>query len=68
MRFAAARAAFVGMALALIAGAAGAAELSIGQQAPDFSLPDQTGKVPPLADYPGKTVVLAFYPKDFTAG
>ena len=40
----------------------------VGQNAPDFSLPDQTGKVHHLADYRGKTVILAFYPKDFTGG
>lgn len=40
----------------------------VGQVAPDFSLPDQAGTVHHLADYRGKTVILAFYPKDFTAG
>ena len=40
----------------------------IGQQAPDFTLPDQEGKPHHLADYKGKTVILAFYPKDFTSG
>ena len=40
----------------------------VGQMAPDFSLPDQNGKIHHLADYRGKTVVLAFYPKDFTGG
>ena len=48
--------------------AAFAADLEIGQTAPDFSLPDQTGKVHHLADYRGKTVVLAMYPKDMTPG
>lgn len=40
----------------------------VGQMAPDFSLPDQTGTIRHLADYRGKTVILAFYPKDFTGG
>jgi peroxiredoxin Q/BCP len=58
----------IGLLLALIGLAAHAAELQVGQMAPDFSLPDQDGKIHHLADYRGKTVVLAFYPKDFTAG
>jgi hypothetical protein len=44
------------------------ADLQIGQTAPDFALPDETGKVRRLADYRGRTVVLMFYPKDFTPG
>ena len=43
-------------------------ELQIGQKAPDFALPDETGTVRRLADYRGRTVVLMFYPKDFTPG
>lgn len=38
------------------------------KQAPDFSLPDQAGKVHSLADYVGKWLVLYFYPKDDTPG
>jgi cytochrome oxidase Cu insertion factor (SCO1/SenC/PrrC family) len=44
------------------------ADLEVGQVAPDFALPDQNGKVHRLSDYKGKYVVLAFYPKDMTAG
>lgn len=36
--------------------------------APDFKLPDISGKIHSLADYAGKWVVLYFYPKDDTAG
>jgi peroxiredoxin Q/BCP len=36
--------------------------------APDFSLPDQTGKVHKLSDYKGQWLVLYFYPKDDTPG
>lgn len=43
-------------------------ELKIGQPAPDFALPDEQGKVHHLSDYRGRTVVLMFYPKDFTPG
>lgn len=39
-----------------------------GDKAPEFSLPDQTGKVHKLADYKGQKVVLYFYPKDDTPG
>lgn len=42
--------------------------LSIGTPAPDFTLPDQNGKLHTLSDYRGKKVVLYFYPKDNTAG
>ena len=38
------------------------------QQAPDFSLPDQTGSVRSLKDFAGKWLVLYFYPKDDTPG
>ncbi len=44
------------------------AELEVGMMAPDFTLPDQDGKVHHLADLRGKTVVLAFYPADSTPG
>jgi peroxiredoxin Q/BCP len=39
-----------------------------GQQAPDFTLPDQDGKAVRLSDLRGKRVVLYFYPKDDTSG
>jgi thioredoxin-dependent peroxiredoxin len=45
-----------------------AVDLEVGQPAPDFALPDQDGKIHKLSDYKGKYVVLAFYPKDMTAG
>lgn len=37
-------------------------------KAPDFNLPDETGKRHSLSDYTGKWVVLYFYPKDDTPG
>jgi len=44
-------------------------QLQVGDHAPDFSLPDQNGKMVRLSDYEGrKTVVLAFYVKAFTSG
>lgn len=43
-------------------------DLKIGEPAPDFELPDQSGKLVRLSQYRGKTVVLFFYPKDDTTG
>jgi peroxiredoxin len=37
-----------------------------GEQAPDFTLPDQDGTKVSLSDLRGRTVVLAFYPSDFS--
>jgi len=42
--------------------------LSIGDVAPDFSLPDEGGIFRSLSDYQGKPVVLFFYPEDDTPG
>lgn len=42
--------------------------LKPGSLAPDFSLPDQNGKIHRLSDFRGKKVVLYFYPKDNTPG
>ena len=39
-----------------------------GDQAPDFTLPDATGKPVALADYRGSKVVLYFYPAAMTPG
>jgi len=40
----------------------------IGEQAPDFCLPDKDGKETCLKDFEGKWVVFYFYPKDNTPG
>ena len=37
-----------------------------GSAAPNFTLPDQDGKKVSLADLRGQTVVLVFYPADFS--
>ena len=42
--------------------------LSVGTQAPDFTLPDQNGINHTLSDYRGQKVILYFYPRDNTAG
>jgi peroxiredoxin len=40
--------------------------IEAGEQAPDFTLPDQDGNRVSLADFRGRTVVLVFYPADFS--
>ncbi len=45
-----------------------AQELSVGDQAPDFTLPGTDGKTYSLSGLKGKTVVLAWFPKAFTGG
>ena len=42
--------------------------LKEGTKAPDFSLPDQNGKLHSLSEYKGHRVILYFYPKDNTSG
>ena len=37
-----------------------------GTPAPDFTLPDQDGTEVSLSDFSGRTVVLVFYPADFS--
>lgn len=44
------------------------AKLRVGDKAPDFSLPDETGIIRTLTEFRGKKVVLYFYPKDETSG
>ena len=56
------------IAVAVSPVSARAAELEVGQKAPEFEVPDQTGKIHKLSDYKGKRVVLAFYPAASTAG
>jgi peroxiredoxin Q/BCP len=41
---------------------------AVGQLAPTFTLPSQTGEPISLDSYRGKWVVLYFYPKDMTTG
>ncbi len=46
----------------------GSIPLNIGDQAPDFSLPDENGQIQTLSQYSGQNVVVYFYPKDDTPG
>lgn len=41
---------------------------TVGSQAPEFELADQTGQLHSLEDYRDQWVVLYFYPKDETPG
>ncbi|MDX6768563.1 MAG: thioredoxin-dependent thiol peroxidase [Elusimicrobiota bacterium] len=45
-----------------------AKEVGVGDKAPDFSAPDETGRPWALKSLKGRTVVLYFYPKDNTPG
>jgi thioredoxin-dependent peroxiredoxin len=42
--------------------------LAVGDQAPDFTLSDDTGKQVSLSDYRGRSVVVYFYPAAGTPG
>jgi thioredoxin-dependent peroxiredoxin len=42
--------------------------LAVGTPAPDFSLPDESGRVVTLSALKGRNVVLVFYPGDDTPG
>ena len=42
--------------------------LNIGDKAPDFDLPTQSGDNIKLADFAGQKLVIYFYPKDNTPG
>jgi len=43
-------------------------ELKVGDNAPDFCLPDKDNKEVCLKDFKGKYVIVYFYPKDNTPG
>ncbi len=43
-------------------------ELKVGDAAPEFTLPDETGKPVSLSDFKGKRIVIFFYPRDNTPG
>lgn len=58
------------LAAVLVAGAtASAADLNVGDKAPDFALAASDGKTYRLSDFKGKkAVVLAWFPRAFTQG
>ena len=43
-------------------------ELKAGDPAPDFNLPGSDGRTYSLAGLKGRAIVLAWFPKAFTAG
>jgi len=53
----------------MLGSAAAAADLKVGDMAPDFKLPASDGQTYQLSDFRGKkAVVLAWFPKAFTSG
>ena len=59
----------IGVACVLAGGgSAYGQDLAPGDTAPPFELPGSDGKTHRLADYQGRTVVLAWFPKAFTGG
>lgn len=45
-----------------------AAPLAVGDPAPPFELEGSDGRTHRLADYTGRTIALAWFPKAFTGG
>ena len=55
--------------LGVLATPVGAADLAVGDPAPDFKLPGSDGKTYTLSEFKGKkAVVVAWFPKAFTGG
>jgi len=54
--------------VALAAPALAQADLKVGDQAPDFTVPGTDGKTHTLSQMKGHWVVLAWFPKAFTGG
>ena len=55
-------------AMALFGTGAVADDLKVGDRAPDFTLKASNGQTYSLSKLRGKVVVLAWFPKAFTAG
>jgi peroxiredoxin Q/BCP len=59
----------IGLLIAGLGAAASAAELQVGDPAPNFTMVGSDGKTYSLSDFKGKrAVVLAWFPKAFTGG
>lgn len=60
---------FAGLGLLMSCAPVRAADLKVGDPAPDFSLPGSDGRTHGLAEHRGqRVVVLAWFPKAFTGG
>ncbi len=68
MKLRALAALLLGAMTGLAGASAQAAELAVGDVAPDFTLAGSDGRQHHLADYRGTAVVLAWFPKAFTGG
>jgi peroxiredoxin Q/BCP len=56
------------IAVGMLVSSAAAQDLKVGDQAPNFTLPGTDGKTYSLSQLKGHWVVLAWFPKAFTAG
>jgi peroxiredoxin Q/BCP len=56
------------IAVGMLVSPAAAQDLKVGDQAPNFTLPGTDGKTYSLSQLKGHWVVLAWFPKAFTAG
>ena len=56
------------IAVGMVASPAGAQDLKVGDQAPNFTLPGTDGKAYTMSQLKGHWVVLAWFPKAFTGG
>jgi peroxiredoxin Q/BCP len=56
------------IAVGMLVSSAAAQDLKVGDQAPNFTLPGTDGKMYSLPQLKGHWVVLAWFPKAFTAG
>ena len=56
------------VAMGLLTPQGAPADLKVGDQAPDFTLPGSDGKTHALSQLKGHWVVLAWFPKAFTGG
>lgn len=61
-------AAVAAAAVAVLANGQAQVELKVGDMAPAFSMVGSDGRTHTLAEYQGRAVVIAWFPKAFTGG
>jgi len=54
--------------VAVLAGGQDPVELKVGDMAPAFAMAGSDGRTHTLAEYKGRAVVIAWFPKAFTGG